>query len=183
MGVDASAAHTPSPNTPGPNTPDPHAQDQPSVVGSTVAQVRIVPVDAATYAEVSELLARHAHLFDNAAAATTPAAYTDDATLAGVPLDRILDGFPADRVMFPHHTTDIVVHRIDDDTLRVWAKYLIIRGDGTAGSGDYQDTVVRVPRGWRIAERAVSRGDRPADDPDGPSTRTLSTATWLAPGN
>ncbi|WP_225438291.1 hypothetical protein [Candidatus Frankia nodulisporulans] len=80
MGVDACAAHTPTPIT-----PDPHARDHPNVVRSTVAQVRIVPVDAATYAEVSELLARHAHLFDNAAAATTPAAYTDDATLAGVP--------------------------------------------------------------------------------------------------
>ncbi|WP_256385334.1 hypothetical protein [Parafrankia colletiae] len=39
--------------------------------------------------------------------------------------------------------------------------------------------MVRTPRGWRIAERSVSRGNRPDDDPDGPSTRTFSAATWV----
>ncbi|CAJ63107.1 hypothetical protein FRAAL4465 [Frankia alni ACN14a] len=141
--------------------------------------VRIVPVDAATYAEVSSLLAKHPYLFDNIALDAAPTAYTDDAVMGGAPLAQVTSGLPFGRVMFPHHTTDIAVHRVDDDTLRVWAKYFVIRGDGTAGSGDYQDTVVRTPQGWRIAERSVTRGNRPADDPDGPSTRTLSVTTWL----
>ncbi|WP_368966379.1 nuclear transport factor 2 family protein [Parafrankia sp. FMc2] len=141
--------------------------------------MRVVPVDAATYAEVRDLLARHPHVFDNIALAALPGAYTDDATLGGAPLAQLANGLPFGRVMFPHHTTDIAVHRVDDDTLRVWAKYFVLRGDGTAGSGDYQDTVVRTPRGWRIAERDASRGNRPDDDPDGPSTRTLTAATWI----
>lgn len=141
--------------------------------------MRIVPVDAATYAEVCSLLAKHPYLFDNIALETAPAAYTDDATMGGTPLAQAASGLPYGRVMFPHHTTDIAVHRIDDDTLRVWAKYFVIRGDGTAGSGDYQDTVVRTPHGWRIAERSVTRGNRPDNDPDGPSARTLTTTTWL----
>ncbi|WP_163554171.1 nuclear transport factor 2 family protein [Candidatus Frankia alpina] len=139
----------------------------------------IVPVDAATYADVCSLLAKHPHLFDNIALGAAPTAYTDDAVLSGTPLTQAASGLPYGRVMFPHHTTDIAVHRVDDDTLRIWAKYLVIRGDGTAGSGDYQDTVVRTPRGWRIADRAVTRGNRPDDDPDGPSTRNLTAATWL----
>ncbi|MBL7489364.1 nuclear transport factor 2 family protein [Frankia sp. AgB1.9] len=143
--------------------------------------VTVVPVDAATYAEVCDLLARHPHLFDNLALAAVPGAYTADAVMGEAPLAQVVGGLPFGRVMFPHHTTDVAVHRVDDDTLRVWAKYFVIRGDGTAGSGDYQDTVVRTPLGWRIAERQVTRGNRPDDDPDGPSTRSLSTATWLAP--
>ncbi|WP_368862503.1 nuclear transport factor 2 family protein [Frankia sp. Mgl5] len=141
--------------------------------------VRIVPVDAATYAEVCGLLAKHPHVFDNIALDAVPTAYTDDAELGGAPLAEVASGIPFGRVMYPHHTTDIAVHRVDDDTLRVWAKYFVIRGDGTAGSGDYQDTVVRTSQGWRIAERSVSRGNRPDNDPDGPSTRTLSAATWI----
>ncbi|MCM3924251.1 nuclear transport factor 2 family protein [Frankia sp. AiPs1] len=145
--------------------------------------VRIAPVDAATYAEVASLLAKHPHLFDNIALGAAPTAYTDDAVMGGVPLAEAVRGLPYGRVMFPHHTTDIAVHRVDDDTLRVWAKYFVIRGDGTAGSGDYQDTLVRTPQGWRIAERSVTRGNRPDNDPDGPSTRTLTTATWLPAGD
>lgn len=141
--------------------------------------VRIVPVDAAAYAEVCGLLAKHPHVFDNIALGAMPAAYTDDAVMGGAPLAQVASGLPFGRVMYPHRTTDIAVHRVDDDTLRVWAKYFVIRGDGTAGSGDYQDTVVRTSQGWRIAERSVSRGNRPDNDPDSPSTRTLSAATWI----
>ncbi len=83
--------------------------------------MRVVPVDAATYAEVRDLLARHPHVFDNIALAALPGAYTDDATVGGAPLAQLANGLRFGRVMFPHHTTDIAdiadiaVHRVDDD--------------------------------------------------------------------
>jgi hypothetical protein len=143
----------------------------------------VTPVDAATYTEVRDLVARHAHLFDNRAPDLMSTAYTEGALMGSdlgpvVSIDDLVSGTPT-RVMFPHHTTDTVVHRVDPDSLRVWSKYFVIRGDGTAGSGDYQDTVVRTPDGWRIAERRVSRGRRPDDDPDGPSVRLLSLDSWI----
>jgi 3-phenylpropionate/cinnamic acid dioxygenase small subunit len=134
-------------------------------------------VSAALRAEVVDVLHRHPQAFDNHAWALVPTAYTADATLGGRPFDPEALVEPG-RVFFPHHTTSVAIHQVDADTLRVWSKYLVVRGDGTVGSGDYQDTLVRTADGWRIAERAVSRGNRPDSDPDGPSTRTLTAATW-----
>lgn len=127
--------------------------------------------DARTLAEVTDLVARHPQSFDNRAGELMATAYTP-AVSFGEP--------PPGRVFFPHHTTNTVVHVVDEDTLRVWSKYLVVRGDGTAGSGDYQDTVVRTPDGWRISDRQVSRGNRPDSDVDGPSTRTFTEESWLA---
>lgn len=65
-----------------------------------------------------------------------------------------------------------------DGTARAWSKYVIVRTDGTAGSGDYLDTLVRTPDGWRISRRDVHRGRRRDDDPGGPSERSWTFATW-----
>jgi hypothetical protein len=55
-----------------------------------------------------------------------------------------------------------------------------VRGDGTVGSGDYQDTLVRTAVGWRIAARDVSRGNRLDSDPTGgPSKRSFTFGSWL----
>ncbi len=66
-----------------------------------------------------------------------------------------------------HNTTDVVLDARTDGTIRAWSKFYIVRGDGTVGSGDYQDTLVRTADGWRIAERDVSRGNRLESDPTG----------------
>jgi hypothetical protein len=58
---------------------------------------------------------------------------------------------------------------------------MIVRTDGTAGSGDYQDTLVHTTGGWRIARRRASRGNRRDDDPGGPSTRTFDFGSWVGP--
>jgi 3-phenylpropionate/cinnamic acid dioxygenase small subunit len=142
-------------------------------------------VGAADAQEIRDVLARHALMFDNRAWDTASHGYTADAGLGGAegdlaPVSGLSAAERSPQVYFPHHTTDTVLHAIDSDTVRAWSKYFVIRGDGTAGSGDYQDTVVRTPEGWRIAERRVSRGSRPDTDPDGPSTRELTVATWRA---
>jgi hypothetical protein len=145
--------------------------------------VGVSPADAA---EIRDVLARHAQLFDNRVEGGFVAGYTADATIGGgagplAPIAEIGSGAAPGRVFFPHHTTDVVLHRVDDLTVRVWSKYFVIRGDGTAGSGDYQDTVVRTPEGWRIAVRRVSRGSRPETDPDGPSQRSFTARSWRRP--
>ena len=145
----------------------------------------VTPVDAETYAEVVDVLSRHALLVDNRIDQREGAAEAYATAYLPAPAQAMLGGLGAvydvpGRVPFPHHTTDVAVHRVDDSTLRVWSKFFTIRGDGTAGSGDYQDTLVRTASGWRISERAVSRGQRPADDPDGPSTRSLDRASWMS---
>jgi len=139
--------------------------------------------DTADVEAIRDVVARHAHVVDNRAWEETGQAYTADAGLGGesgglAPVAGLRPSMETGRVFFPHHTTDTVLHRVDDDTVRAWSKYFVVRGDGTAGSGDYQDTVVRTPDGWRIAERRVSRGSRPDTDPDGPSTRQLTFASW-----
>jgi hypothetical protein len=82
----------------------------------------------------------------------------------------------------PHaeHSTDVILDARPDGTVRAWSKFYIVRSDGTVGSGDYQDTLVKTGDGWRIAERDVSRGNRLDTDPTGgASTRTFSVASWL----
>lgn len=138
---------------------------------------------AADAEEIRDLVARHAHVFDNHAWDAAPHAYTGTAGLGGEhgdlgPVTDLRASTSQGRVYFPHHTTDTVLHVVDDDTVRAWSKYFVVRGDGTAGSGDYQDTVVRTLDGWRIAQRRVSRGSRPDTDPDGPSTRLFGFASW-----
>jgi 3-phenylpropionate/cinnamic acid dioxygenase small subunit len=143
-------------------------------------------VSSSVAAEIRDVLARHAELFDNRVEGGFSSAYTAEATIGGetgplAPIAEIGSGAAPGRVFFPHHTTDVALHRVDDVTVRAWSKYLVIRGDGTAGSGDYQDTLVHTPDGWRIAERRVSRGSRPETDPDGPSQRSFTAGSWRRP--
>jgi hypothetical protein len=145
--------------------------------------VGVTPADAT---EIRDVLARHAELFDNRVQDGFGAAYTSDATIGGeagplAPICEIGSGAAPGRVFFPHHTTDVVLHQVDDGTVRAWSRYFVIRGDGTAGSGDYQDTLVRTREGWRIAVRRVSRGSRPDTDPDGPSQRSFTARSWRQP--
>ena len=55
-----------------------------------------------------------------------------------------------------HHVTNVVIEAVDGDRVRVRSKGLGIMADGSCGSVTYQDTVVRVDAGWRIAYREVS---------------------------
>jgi len=143
--------------------------------------------DAATATQIYDLVARHAHAFDNRSWPAMALAYEPDARIGGPTGDTgAVSDLPATehngQVFFSHHTTDTVLHQVDENTVRAWSKYFVVRGDGTAGSGDFQDTVVRTADGWRITQRRGSRGNRPDTDPDGPSTRELDAASWRAVG-
>jgi hypothetical protein len=54
-----------------------------------------------------------------------------------------------------HHVTNIEVDA-GADPVRMFSKVIGTLPGGTAGSGDYEDIVVRTPGGWRIADRTVT---------------------------
>jgi SnoaL-like domain len=142
-------------------------------------------VSAADFAEITELLARYAHVVDNRNWSEAGTVFTPDVQLGRSPVfGRGIEQFGAMVGDAPathgHNTTDVILDLRPDGTVRAWCKFFIVRGDGTVGSGDYQDTLTRTPDGWRIALRDVSRGNRLDSDPTGgPSQRTFSFAGWL----
>lgn len=155
-----------------------------SARGAEARSIR--PVPAADAAEILGVIARYAHLIDNRDWAHLDEVFTPDfgfgvsreALVGGADFPRLIEGV---RPYHPHYSSDTVLRLVGSgaDEERAWTKFLLIRSDGTIGSGDYIDTVVRTPAGWRIAERLVSRGKRPACDPGGASERTFTVDTWL----
>lgn len=57
-----------------------------------------------------------------------------------------------------HHVTNIHVELEPGGTrARVIAKFFILRRDGEVGSGDYEDSWVKLEQGWRIWRRKSTR--------------------------
>jgi 3-phenylpropionate/cinnamic acid dioxygenase small subunit len=137
------------------------------------------PVPAEDAAAILDVLALYAQVVDNRAWDHVGDVFTADASIGGAgPADfgARVEGIEP---YHPHYTTDTVLHAREDGAVRAWSKYVIVRTDGSIASGDYLDTFVRTSDGWRIAEREISRGSRPASDPGGASERTLTVAGWL----
>lgn len=142
-----------------------------------------VRVESDTAAEILVVLARYAQVIDNRDWDQAHTVFTEDVVFGAG--DAARHGVSAVQEMVenvrpyhPHHTSDTILTRRPDGTIRAWSKFIIVRTDGTAGSGDYQDTLVRGDCGWRIAHRVASRGNRRRDDPGGPSSRTFTFASW-----
>jgi hypothetical protein len=142
-------------------------------------------VNAQDGTEILDLLARYAHVIDNRDWSEAAAVFTPDVQFGRNPvmstgiekLRALVGNAPATH---GHNTTDIILDQRPDGTIKAWSKFYIVRGDGTVGSGDYQDTLVQTPEGWRIAQRDASRGNRLDTDPTGgPSRRTFDFASWL----
>jgi 3-phenylpropionate/cinnamic acid dioxygenase small subunit len=89
-----------------------------------------------------------------------------DATALGIPLMKGHDAIAAATESSPaaplaHHVTNVYVADIDGDIATVRAKALGTYAHGRAFSGDYEDTLVRTPAGWRIRSR-LNRPSRAA---------------------
>jgi hypothetical protein len=54
-----------------------------------------------------------------------------------------------------HHSTNLYVYE-EDGQVRACSKYAVPAPDGRMFGGDYLDTLVRTPHGWRIRERIVT---------------------------
>jgi hypothetical protein len=143
------------------------------------------PVAASDAAQVFDTLARYAQAIDNRDWPSIATVFTADFSFGGgalevVGLDALQSVIESVSPYHPHYSTDTVLHQLDADRVRAWTKFLLVRTDGTLASGDYIDTLVRTPEGWRISVREASRGNRLPTDPGGASTRTFSTAKWLS---
>jgi ketosteroid isomerase-like protein len=144
---------------------------------------RLEPVATRDGYAILDVLARYAHVIDNADWDRLGTVFTPDVTFRGTRSTvrgwaGIAEVIGAVRPYYPHHTTDVLLGARTDGTVRAWSKYFIVRDDNTAGSGDYLDTFVRAAGGWRIHSRRISRGDRPPDDPGGTSMRTFGFGAW-----
>ena len=117
-------------------------------------------------AEITELLARHGHLFDDGEFDRLDLLFTAsvryDVTAFG---GGVLEGIEAiraatlalgDRNPVGHHVTNVVLTEQPDGSVRGRSKGIGIYADGTAGSVTYEDEIVRTGDGWRIDARTVA---------------------------
>ena len=117
-------------------------------------------------AEITELLARHGHLFDDGEFDRLDLLFTAsvryDVTAFG---GGVLEGIEAiraatlalgDRNPVGHHVTNVVLTEQPDGSVRARSKGIGVYADGTAGSVTYEDEIVRTDDGWRIDARTVA---------------------------
>ena len=117
-------------------------------------------------AEITELLARHGHLFDDGEFDRLDLLFTAsvryDVTAFG---GGVLQGIEAiraatlalgDRNPVGHHVTNVVLTEQPDGSVRARSKGIGVYADGTAGSVTYEDEIVRTGDGWRIDARTVA---------------------------
>jgi SnoaL-like protein len=125
--------------------------------------VTLAPDDRA---EITELLARHGHLFDDGEFDRLDLLFTAsvryDVTAFG---GGVLQGIEAiraatlalgDRNPVGHHVTNVVLTEQPDGSVRACSKTIGIYSDGAAGSVTYEDEIVRTGDGWRIDARTVA---------------------------
>ena len=117
-------------------------------------------------AEITELLARHGHLFDDGEFDRLDLLFTAsvryDVTAFG---GGVLQGIEAiraatlalgDRNPVGRHVTNVVLTEQPDGSVQARSKGIGIYADGTAGSVTYEDEIVRTGDGWRIDARTVA---------------------------
>jgi SnoaL-like domain len=75
-------------------------------------------------------------------------------------LDAVVARFYEERHPRSHHTTNLQVELDPPDRATVRSKWLTVRAGGTFGTGDYLDTAIRTPEGWRITHRVLTQRGR-----------------------
>lgn len=125
-------------------------------------------MNAEDFVELQQLLSRYCHIVDTTAWDQLDQIFTDDAsvTVAGVyPKTTGIEELRAlyARMNHPvaHTSSSLFVVESSDRTARLASKWVTVRAEGLAGTGVYEDVVVRTPAGWRISERVA----RPAVAP------------------
>lgn len=114
---------------------------------------------------IAEVIAMHGHLCDSGELDRLDKVFTSDVTYDVTDFGQEpLHGLEAlagaaralgDRNPVGHHVTNIVLTERPDGRVQARSKGIGVRADGTSGSVTYEDTIVRLDRGWRISHRRV----------------------------
>ncbi|GAA1273310.1 hypothetical protein GCM10009665_71370 [Kitasatospora nipponensis] len=111
--------------------------------------------------QIRRLLALFAHVFDNGDTDALDQVFAEHGSIELARTGARFEGLEAIRTFNrrlgehspDHHTLDTVLTPEPDGTVRGRSRYLAILPDGSVHNGDYLDTIVRTPAGWRIAAR------------------------------
>jgi SnoaL-like domain len=111
---------------------------------------------------IHELIALHGHLFDSGALDRLDELFTDNVVydvedlgggiLHGIAAIRDAAQSLGDQNPLGHHTTNVVVESLDDDTARVRSKGIGVNLDGSVSTVSYEDVVQRTAEGWRLPD-------------------------------
>jgi 3-phenylpropionate/cinnamic acid dioxygenase small subunit len=115
---------------------------------------------------ITELISRHGHLVDDGELDRFEEVFTSDVVydlsdygqgeVTGVAALREASWALGTANPVAHHVTNVVIEEAEGGQVRVRSKGLGIMADGSCGSVTYDDTVVHVGTGWRVAHRKVS---------------------------
>ena len=118
---------------------------------------------------VHELLARYAHVVDNAAWDELPTVFAVDAELDAQFADgeyRTVTGLDAIRAFLEsfdplrsHHTLNTII-KFEDGVAHAWSRFLVVEFDASSLTGDYVDRIVDTDAGLRIVKRRISTRNR-----------------------
>lgn len=119
---------------------------------------------------IHELLAHYGHLLDDLAYDRYDELFTEDVVFDMsaygqenlVSPQQIAAAFRG-QISYAHISTNVVVEDLSLDSATVRSKYIAFANDGTINTGDYFDTVVRTPAGWRISHRRAAGRERPSE--------------------
>ena len=121
-------------------------------------------LDTHAIVAIQQLMAHYAHLVDARAFRRLGEIFSDDGVFdvdayqAGrhAGLSSVIAFF--ERASHPraHHGTNLYVYE-EDGEVRARSKYAVPADDGRMFGGDYEDTLVHTPNGWRIRERVVTK--------------------------
>jgi 3-phenylpropionate/cinnamic acid dioxygenase small subunit len=114
---------------------------------------------------ITDLILLHGHLCDDGALDRFGEVFSPDVVydlvdvgggeLRGIAAIRDAALAMGDRNPVGHHVTNVLLREAADGEVRARSKWIGVRGDGTVGSGVYDDVVTRGLTGWRISRRAV----------------------------
>ena len=130
-------------------------------------------MDITDYLEIQNLLGRYGHLVDAEDWDAFGALFTSDATLDYTAVrapkvlhgvEEILDYFRSANHPSAHHVTNVVIDEVagtDPAEVHVHSKFLVPftrPGQGPIRwyGGDYHDTLVRTPAGWRFRAKVCT---------------------------
>ena len=116
--------------------------------------------------EIEEVIAIYGHVVDDDAWDRAHLVFADDFVFDFSEFGRPnlngvseLQSALRNRKVYSHHSTNIVIQEVDDDTARVRSKFIGFSNEGPPISGDYRDVFVRTPAGWRLSRRRSSVRD------------------------